>query len=502
MVRTLQSKATLLQWFVVMLCVSVKATTVNLCPEHESVDITNGTKDEAGRIENDGVWYNSNQYFQDGNVLRGCVCLVRQCIYVCDSEEWANDESKKLFANVSDGNGEHYRRVDLAADRRYYLILGKRNCTEEWSLIPHYDVNITSKGELKVDTYFGELISNYHQFCMLPNNNTDEFDGCYFLPEPSDLPHTLYASGFLVSLPFLVATIVVYAILPELHNVPGMSLMSYVASLAVSYLLLALMRIDVYGHQSIMCRVTAYTVYFTLMASFFWLNVMSFDIYWTFTGGRGGTTERQKFLYYCLYAWGFPLIFVCLVVLFDHTTLISYENLRPNVGEESCFLKDDKLTQFVYVYLPLLLLISANIFFFATTAIRIYQTEQANITIMKGNSRRHTKAHNDRNRFGLYLRLFTIMGVTWSLEIISWLVNDSKASSPSWLEYVLDISNCLVGIVIFFMFVWKQKVKKLLLERFGKSKGSSDTIFNTNTMRSTYSTDAKSMNSISKIDQA
>uniref|UniRef100_A0A2M3ZP40 Putative secreted peptide n=1 Tax=Anopheles braziliensis TaxID=58242 RepID=A0A2M3ZP40_9DIPT len=61
--------------------------------------------------------------------------------------------------------------------------------------------------------------------------------------------------GFLVSLPFLVVTFVVYAILPVLQNLQGLSIMCYVASLAVSYFLLALGRFGIYGYQSVMCGI-------------------------------------------------------------------------------------------------------------------------------------------------------------------------------------------------------------------------------------------------------
>ncbi|XP_050097971.1 G-protein coupled receptor Mth2-like [Anopheles aquasalis] len=271
-------------------------------------------------------------------------------------------------------------------------------------------------------------------------------------------------------------------------NLPGMSVMCYVAALAVSYLLLALGRMDIYDYQSVMCMVTAYTLYFTMMASFFWLNIMSFDICWTFGGSRGRTSERRKFLYYSLYAWGVPLLLLLLILLFDHTELISW-NHRPNIGEEGCFLKEKKVTQFIYMYLPLLLLVTANIYFFAITAKRIYEAEKANVVMMKGNSRRHSKFEKDRNRFGLYLRLFTIMGVTWSLEIVSWLVTEPNAPNPSWVVYLLDVSNCLAGIVIFFLFVWKQRIKKLFVQRFNRVIGSSETSYNPNNTGSVQSTD-------------
>ncbi|XP_035787866.1 probable G-protein coupled receptor Mth-like 10, partial [Anopheles albimanus] len=258
---------------------------------------------------------------------------------------------------------------------------------------------------------------------MLPKNEMDEFRAAYCEHETSDLSHQIYAFGFLVSLPFLVVTFMVYVILPVLQNLQGLLIMCYVASLSAAYLLLALGHMDIYDYQSIICEICGYTLYFTLMASFFWLNIISFDIYWTCVGSRGRTSERRTFLYYSVYAWGVPLVHLLLILLLDYTELISY-NLRPNIGEEGCFLKEQKLTQLLYLYLPLLIVISANIYFFAITAIRIYQAEKANIIIMNGNSRRHTKYEKDRKRFGLYLRWFIITCVAWTLEIISWLLTE------------------------------------------------------------------------------
>ncbi|XP_049545922.1 G-protein coupled receptor Mth2-like isoform X3 [Anopheles darlingi] len=462
MQNTLHPSVHLLIWFVILLLYSVHANDVKLCSEQESVDITNGIDYGNGSVLYRGVQYSASQYFQDGNVRRGCICLLRQCIFVCDAEEWASVGLKELYANVSDATGADNRKVNLAIDSRYYLILEQPSCDGDWLVLEQDHVNITSKGDLSLNDY----IFSYPQFCMLPKNGIGEFHASYCEPEMSDLPHQIYAFGFLVSLPFLVATFAVYAILPELQNVSGMSLMCYVAALAISFLLLAMGRLDIYDYQSVMCRVSAYTLYFTLMASFFWLNVMSFDIYWTLGGSRGQTTERMKFLYYSLYAWGTPFLLLSLILLFDHTEIISY-HLRPNVGEEGCFLKEEKLTQFLHLYLPLVLLTTANIFFYAITAKRIYQSNQTDAGTINGNSGRQSKRENDRSRFGLYLRLFFVMGITWSLEIVSWLITEPNTASPSWVVYVLDVCNCLAGIIIFLLFVWNQKVKNLLLQRFG-----------------------------------
>ncbi|XP_049545747.1 G-protein coupled receptor Mth2-like isoform X2 [Anopheles darlingi] len=109
--------------------------------------------------------------------------------------------------------------------------------------------------------------------------------------------------------------------------------------------------------------------------------------------------------------------------------------------------------------------------FSQATVICLHKTEQANVIMMRGNSRRHTKAHHDRNRFGLYLRLFTIMGSTCSLEIIHWLVTDSQSFFLHWVKDVLETLYFLLSILFFLLFIWKPRVKKLLLQRFGCSKG-------------------------------
>ncbi|XP_049545933.1 probable G-protein coupled receptor Mth-like 10 isoform X2 [Anopheles darlingi] len=335
MLWTFYSRVSVWKWFVVLLLYSVQANDAQLCSEQESVDITNGTMDGDESVLYRGVQYSAFQYFQDGTVRRGCICLVRQCIYVCDAEEWASGGLTELYANVSGDSGEKHVLVNLATDANYHLILKEPHCAGHWYAPEQHQMIITSEGELNLN----DNILDYSEFCMLPKNEMGEFNAFYCeLSIASDWSHQIYAWGILMSFFFLVATFVVYAILPELRNLPGMLLMCYVAALGVSYLLLGLVRMNIYGYQSFVCKGTAYTLYFTLMASFFWLNVMSFDIYWTFGGSHGRTTERTKFLYYSLYAWGVPLLFLSLILLFDHTDLISY-NHRPNVGEEVCFLK-------------------------------------------------------------------------------------------------------------------------------------------------------------------
>lgn len=91
--------------------------------------------------------------------------------------------------------------------------------------------------------------------------------------------------------------------------------------------------------------------------------------------------------------------------------------------------------------------------------------------------------NNYNYRFNLYLKLFIVMGIKWSIKIISWIFE----SLPSWVWYLTDLINTLQGLIIFIIFVWKEKIKRLLLKRFGcQNRG----IFSRNSTRSGYHSSA------------
>ena len=66
------------------------------------------------------------------------------------------------------------------------------------------------------------------------------------------------------------------------------------------------------------------------------------------------------------------------------------------------------------------------------------------------------------HRVGLFLRLFLVMGVTWTAEIISYYLSESFQK----FFYVTDFLNLIQGFLIFALFVLKAKVKKLIMKRY------------------------------------
>lgn len=91
----------------------------------------------------------------------------------------------------------------------------------------------------------------------------------------------------LLSVPFLLITIFIYAWIPELRNLPGKCLMSYAASIMLLYLVYAFSKIyqdEMLENETdnrILCKTAGYLQFLSLMMCFMWLNVLCYDVWST-----------------------------------------------------------------------------------------------------------------------------------------------------------------------------------------------------------------------------
>ncbi|OAD59565.1 G-protein coupled receptor Mth2 [Eufriesea mexicana] len=320
-------------------------------------------------------------------------------------------------------------------------------------------------------------------------SDTDMFD--VFLCFNSDAQPEdpiMFPIGLFVSVPFLFATFIVYVLIPELKNMHGRTLRGYIASLLIAYVILAIVQISPQNQISDpFCIAFAFIIHFSFLASFFWLNVMCFDIWWTFGGFRSlqgsmKQRERKKFVIYSIYAWGCASILTGICIIMDFLSDIPEYFIKPEFGKQNCWFATNK-AKAIYFYGPMGVTVFCNICLFVSTAFKIVQHKKNTAQHLRGiDSRRHD---DNKQWFNLYLKLFIVMGINWSMEIISWLCNNS----PAYIWYLTDLTNTLQGVIIFFIFVWKDKVKRLLLKRFGCHKSN---VLSRNSTRSAYLSSAAS----------
>ncbi|XP_028048142.1 G-protein coupled receptor Mth2 isoform X3 [Monomorium pharaonis] len=314
-----------------------------------------------------------------------------------------------------------------------------------------------------------EHLLHYDQYCIARVRSYDFPEYLVFFCEevdPSEGDNGVYSFGMLASVPFLVVTYVVYWLLPDLRNLHGLTLRGYVGCLAMAYSMLGVLQLTPqeripYG----ICIILAFIMHFSFLASFFWLNVMCFDIWWTFGGFRSlqGSVkqrERKKFVMYSIYAWGSASLLSILCAIMDFVPSVPRELIRPEFGATKCWFKTNE-ARALYFYGPMSVTVICNIGLFISTALKIVRHKKDTAHHLRSSeSRRHD---DNKQRFNLYLKLFIVMGINWSMEIISWLFE----KAPPYVWYLTDLTNTLQGLIIFIIFVWKEKIKRLLLKRFG-----------------------------------
>ncbi|XP_020295646.1 G-protein coupled receptor Mth2-like isoform X8 [Pseudomyrmex gracilis] len=332
-----------------------------------------------------------------------------------------------------------------------------------------------------------DRLLHYSQYCLARVKSYEyrEYlvffcEDAYAINDDDNTGGVVYSYGMLASVPFLAATYIVYWLLPDLRNLHGWTLRGYVGCLAMAYSLLGVLQLTPQDQLSnIICIGLAFVIHFSFLASFFWLNVMCFDIWWTFGGFRSlqGSVkqrEKKKFIMYSIYAWGSASIFTLVCAIMDFVPSMPKKFIRPEFGAERCWFSTDS-AKALYFYGPMSLTVLCNICLFISTALKIVRHKKDTAHHLRSSeSRRHD---DNKQWFNLYLKLFIVMGINWSMEIVSWLFK----SAPAYVWYLTDLTNTLQGLIIFIIFVWKEKIKRLLLKRFDCQDRS---IFSRNSIRS------------------
>ncbi|XP_022214176.2 G-protein coupled receptor Mth-like [Drosophila obscura] len=407
--------------------------------------------------------------------LRGCVCRLRPCLRLCchHSQLMANGECSgsiemdltrlNPYLNVTLDNGTVARRhfqnefiiqsdLPLPCNDMYPLNDGEEMdqyiVFENGSFFRSYDSATMSKREYCLQPYhFNE--GETESFRIVAHICTIE--------SKDEMGQTIV---MVLSLLCLACTITVYLYLKKLQNLHGKCFVCCLICLFVAFLVLML---DLWELTNGLCKTSGYIGYFFVMAMFLWLSVISWNLRSTFScsvSAVNGDHPENVFLAYNIYAWGVAFILTAVIYIVDHQVEDIPENepWLPGVGFYNCWIKTNDWSAMLYFYGPMLILIIFNVTMFILTAIRIIAVKRQLQDIVDRQERKQ-KLNSDKQTYSHFLRLFIIMGGSWSLEIISYLVEDDKILKNVFL--VADYLNWSQGIIIFFLFVMNRTVLKL-----------------------------------------
>jgi hypothetical protein len=255
--------------------------------------------------------------------------------------------------------------------------------------------------------------------------------------DDDNLPLRIITVVFLVmSLICLFITFVTYCTFSSLRTLPGINNMGLVVSLFLAQILMIIRPI----FKSTVLSVVSALLHFSWLSTFFWLQVCSFHMFRVFTAkGRSEfieikSTKRAK-LYSC-YTFGSSTFIVTTNIV---VSLIVTDGTNTGYDDVST-LMTYKTAFIATLIIPLILACITNTIFYILTAYNIYSTPKLE------------RSSGNRVHFSVYVKLFTLTGLSWVLQIIDTFLETSV------LSYCVAVLNGLQGFFIFVSYICNERV--------------------------------------------
>ncbi|XP_075163341.1 uncharacterized protein LOC142235975 [Haematobia irritans] len=485
-----------------LLMVPVRAQNSQIPPEkcfyNETVDLRNQTKLSNGSylyhdilIGPDKLAYYKHRLVfrgkkQDDELhLRGCICDLskgKYCISLCcEVGEIFNSSTAQCEPAMMTAMSRPPTHIPIRLENiskvvnvnlfQHFIYKVERPCIRPEPLID--DVwHLNKNGVLSVLDEKDIVLPDYAEletfsYCIAPyrRNLSKPYElipmSCPIKTEVS-IQMTLNTYSMAASVIFLIPTILIYLFVKKLRtNFTGKMQICYLVSMLVSYSIISFINIDGTRWGFIVCSTLGFTGYFFFMSMYLWLNVLCFDMWRNFKEFNLDYNDSQenalRFIAYSLYAWGIAGLFTIISIWAQQSDMIE-ENYTPGIGLDICWLDTRRWSAAIYFYVPNLFIMIFNIGAFIHLTLLIYNVKR-NVSKMT------TREENFRENIIVIMRLFLIMGVSWITDIISYCLRDYP-----WADYIFvltDICNASQGVLIFFLFIMRQKVIVLIKARFG-----------------------------------
>lgn len=259
---------------------------------------------------------------------------------------------------------------------------------------------------------------------------------------------SLYTATMAVSEVFFLLTLLAYWLVPELLDLQGRTIVCTISSLFMAYLMFIIVNTVSHDLSTGACIGFGLTLHYWMLASFFWLSIVSVTVYMSVTKWDGlvESEERKRFIFLSVVGWTAPLLFTLAALIVDFSGSDADYLVKPHIGEESCWF-GKRNAELAYFFGPVTLLVLVNIGLFVASALAVYRKMSGAQTLATDGQ------HKNKNRLKMCAKLFTVMGVTWIFEVMQFFINDH---TDIWILF--DMVNMLQGFSIFVVVVLGEKV--------------------------------------------
>nr|XP_029735846.1 G-protein coupled receptor Mth2 [Aedes albopictus] len=256
--------------------------------------------------------------------------------------------------------------------------------------------------------------------------------------------------GCLLGIVLMSTALALHLIIPSLRNVRGYKICFLLFGMISIYVAHLVMNTRT---TLIACQALGYFYAYSVMFSVLWLNVLCFDCFASFRSGGGNSAEKNRFAYTCLYGWGGPVALALFSVYMERATTID-PKFKPNFSTWSCVYHRNPTAEFLYYFLPLLILMISGLSFLIAGALRA-----RTLRLVPRNVVRFDRS-SDHRRFSFAFQLFLAVTVACVLDISS-----SVWYEIPWIYWVSSVYVYVLAILVFLICVCNSEVKQWFVQK-------------------------------------
>ncbi|XP_039480673.1 probable G-protein coupled receptor Mth-like 12 [Drosophila santomea] len=247
-----------------------------------------------------------------------------------------------------------------------------------------------------------------------------------------------------VSLICYIIPMGIYLLVKKLRNVFGKCLVSCIFCIFLTYLIWL---IDELRLMDDFCSLSGYISYFFDFATYLWLCVISFCL-WKKITSVDHQEHRHQFLFYSIFVWGISCLPLGIIILMDHLWKEDLQkwNWFPLVGFFLCSVELYKWSSWAYYQGLFRILCAMNIIMFDLTIKHIKKTKKEISKFTHRPDRTPACLTVDFQKMISYMRIFTIMGVSWALLLV--VMVEFKANIWNIFVVLIRVLHRGLGILI------------------------------------------------------
>ncbi len=292
-----------------------------------------------------------------------------------------------------------------------------------------------------------EILSNHTIVCYY-NTQTDKSD-------PGNVVlGTITFWCIIFSILCLAVRICLQCEVPHFKSGPGK--MQFFLTIALLFAFSAWLVGSYLEDHKIPCKVLAILRHYAFLAAFAWMTNIAIDTWRLFRPHAqllNPDSTSTPLLQYHIIGWIGPFLLTGLVLILDYVEIP--QSFKPYFGQPLCWMLGKALLYYFFIPTGLLLFTNLILFILTSRALRI-SFRQSGAVIQ-----------NDTNNFQVYVKLFILMGITWSLGFVV-AFTDSDI-----IEYIFAIVNSLQGVFIFIAFVCTKRTFKHFAKKYRSVSTSS-----------------------------